>query len=387
MKAKNFQKGETSCEKEFFSFFTLGVNHLGNVLQVVTDRKLAHDNGVYNPETGGYYTMILGGDGVVDYYVSDVVSQSDYYPFGMLLPGRNSSEDEYRYGFQNQETDDEIKGEGNSVNFKYRMHDPRVGRFFAVDPLAWKYPFWSPYAFSGNQVIHSVEIEGLETEMNLNYGEATLTLHKENGVWVMTEADQKKAIEMEILELRSGQEDLNLGGEVEVDFKTVVTEGSIVQYSDGSIEDHSYQKNVSLTSTLLLPENDVISIMPGNFTTGAYLERTLGDGTTQRLTADEYNTPALKQRALNKAFKNIETLEKKIKSDHPNSTITCIHINVNGIFVSEAELEEYSIQVAQMNVGSNIQITIGYGPTNEEGLFNTAICYEYDVIEPAIIIK
>jgi hypothetical protein len=40
----------------------------------------------------------------------------------------------YRYSFQNQEKDDEIKGSGNSINYSYRMHDPRVGRFFAVDP-------------------------------------------------------------------------------------------------------------------------------------------------------------------------------------------------------------------------------------------------------------
>ena len=68
----------------------------------------------------------------------------------------------YLYGFQGQEKDDEIKGEGNSVNYKYRMHDPRIGRFFAVDPLFKDYPFYSPYAFSGNRVIDAIELEGLE---------------------------------------------------------------------------------------------------------------------------------------------------------------------------------------------------------------------------------
>lgn len=68
----------------------------------------------------------------------------------------------YSYGFQGQETDSEVKGEGNSVNFKYRMHDPRVGRFFATDPLEGSYPWNSPYAFSENDVIASVELEGLE---------------------------------------------------------------------------------------------------------------------------------------------------------------------------------------------------------------------------------
>ena len=70
----------------------------------------------------------------------------------------------YRYSFQGQEHDDEIKGKGNSVNYQYRMHDPRLGRFFAVDPLAYNYPFNSSYAFSENRVIDAVELEGLESK-------------------------------------------------------------------------------------------------------------------------------------------------------------------------------------------------------------------------------
>ena len=63
--------------------------------------------------------------------------------------------------------DDEIKGKGNSVNYKYRMHDPRIGRFFAIDPLASKYPHNSPYAFSENRLIDGVELEGLEFTQNI----------------------------------------------------------------------------------------------------------------------------------------------------------------------------------------------------------------------------
>lgn len=58
--------------------------------------------------------------------------------------------------------DNELKGEGNSINYKFRMYDPRVGRFFAVDPLSMEYPHYTPYSFSGNKVIAYVELEGLE---------------------------------------------------------------------------------------------------------------------------------------------------------------------------------------------------------------------------------
>ncbi|MEW4925447.1 hypothetical protein [Algibacter sp. 2305UL17-15] len=81
----------------------------------------------------------------------------------MTLPNRRGGDpDTYRYSFQGQEMDDAIKGEGNSLNYKYRMHDPRVGRFFAVDPLTKDYPYNSPYAFSENRVIDAIELEGLE---------------------------------------------------------------------------------------------------------------------------------------------------------------------------------------------------------------------------------
>lgn len=80
----------------------------------------------------------------------------------MLVPNRHGNSGNYRFGFQGQEADNEIKGNGNSVNYKYRMHDPRIGRFFAVDPLAKQYPWNSTYAFSENRVIDGFELEGRE---------------------------------------------------------------------------------------------------------------------------------------------------------------------------------------------------------------------------------
>ncbi|MFH6996041.1 RHS repeat domain-containing protein [Flavobacterium sp. FlaQc-48] len=115
-------------------------NHLGNVLSVITDRKL------------------LSGS----IFMPDVLSYSDYYPFGMLVPTRHGSSDSYRYGFQGQEMDNEIRGEGNSINYTFRMHDPRIGRFLSIDPLTRLYPHNSPYAFSENRVIDGMELEGLE---------------------------------------------------------------------------------------------------------------------------------------------------------------------------------------------------------------------------------
>jgi len=80
----------------------------------------------------------------------------------MLLPNRNGTYDGYRYGYQGQEEDDDVKGNGKSLNYTFRMHDPRTGRFFAIDPLTKDYPWNSPYAFSENRVIDGIDLEGLE---------------------------------------------------------------------------------------------------------------------------------------------------------------------------------------------------------------------------------
>jgi len=80
-----------------------------------------------------------------------------HYPFGSLKPSRNASASNYRFGFQGQEVDNEVKGDGNSVNYKYRIHDPRLGRFLSIDPLEKDYPWNSPYAFSENRVIDGID--------------------------------------------------------------------------------------------------------------------------------------------------------------------------------------------------------------------------------------
>jgi len=68
----------------------------------------------------------------------------------------------YRFAFQGQEGDDEVSGQGNSYAFKYRIHDPRLGRFLSVDPLGSSYPWNSTYAFAENSPIAYIDLEGLE---------------------------------------------------------------------------------------------------------------------------------------------------------------------------------------------------------------------------------
>ena len=121
-------------------------NHLGNVNVTITDQKIA----------------IEGATGIVEYYSAEIISITDYYAFGSPMDERVQSAEEYRYGFQNQETDNELWN--GAVAYKYRVEDPRLGRFFSVDPLTNKYPWNSSYSFSANRVIAFIELEGAEME-------------------------------------------------------------------------------------------------------------------------------------------------------------------------------------------------------------------------------
>jgi RHS repeat-associated protein len=68
----------------------------------------------------------------------------------------------YRYGFNGQQKDEEIKGQGNSLNFGARMHDSRLGRWLSLDPMKAKFPSQSTYDFAINNPILLIDKEGKE---------------------------------------------------------------------------------------------------------------------------------------------------------------------------------------------------------------------------------
>ena len=70
--------------------------------------------------------------------------------------------DNYRFGFNGQEKDNEAKGIGNSLDFSFRIYDSRTGRFLSVDPLKKDYPWNSTYAFAENRPIDGKDLEGME---------------------------------------------------------------------------------------------------------------------------------------------------------------------------------------------------------------------------------
>lgn len=116
---------------------------------------------VYLSNDGSTPVEAFFDDFTVTHQQGKVVQMDDYYPFGLTF---NAYFREGELGndflFQGQERQDEL-GLG-WVSFKWRNHDPTIGRFFNIDPLASDYVYNSPYAFSENHVTSHVELEGLE---------------------------------------------------------------------------------------------------------------------------------------------------------------------------------------------------------------------------------
>ncbi|MEO6883115.1 MAG: hypothetical protein ABI199_03720 [Bacteroidia bacterium] len=116
-------------------------NHLGNVLSVFTDKKIPIQS-LTNP-------MLIAS------YEPDILSSTDYYPFGAPLYSRNFNNTAFRFGFNGMEKDNDIYGTGNAYTTEFRMLDTRLGgRWWSLDPDIK--PWESPYAgFSDNPIVYS----------------------------------------------------------------------------------------------------------------------------------------------------------------------------------------------------------------------------------------
>jgi RHS repeat-associated protein len=127
-------------------------NHLGNVLATISDRRLQTT------------PAAQGSSGSM----ADLISATDYYAFGMQIPGRNFNNENYRFGFNGKENDNDVKGDGNQQDYGLRIYDPRLGKFLSVDPLTKKYPWYTPYQFAGNKPIWASDLDGTEENIR-NY--------------------------------------------------------------------------------------------------------------------------------------------------------------------------------------------------------------------------
>ncbi|MFA6152803.1 MAG: hypothetical protein WC716_15880 [Chitinophagaceae bacterium] len=118
-------------------------DHLGNVLATVLDRKTGA--GTLSGSSGTLY----------DHWSADLASTADYYPGGMMMPGRNTEHSWSRMGYNGQAKDDEVYGKGNLNTALFWEMDTRILRRWNFDPVLK--PWESSYAVFANSPIVMVD--------------------------------------------------------------------------------------------------------------------------------------------------------------------------------------------------------------------------------------
>ncbi|MBC7946551.1 MAG: hypothetical protein H7Y42_01635, partial [Chitinophagaceae bacterium] len=94
-----------------------------------------------------------------------LLEETHYYPFGLAMAGISSkvlkgNYPENKKKFVAQDFDADLGL--NLYQFKYRNHDPQIGRFVEIDPLADDYEHNGTYNYAENRPIDGIDLEGLE---------------------------------------------------------------------------------------------------------------------------------------------------------------------------------------------------------------------------------
>jgi RHS repeat-associated protein len=107
-----------------------------------------------------FHSGHLGSSNYMSNYDGDISQHAEYLPFGELLTDEHLNSHNTRYKYNGKEFDQE------TGNYYYgaRYYKPKTSLWLSVDPLAEKFPGWSPYNFVMNNPINFIDPDGRAPE-------------------------------------------------------------------------------------------------------------------------------------------------------------------------------------------------------------------------------
>jgi len=240
-------------------------DHLGNVRVVISDLKLLTSGTTTSPVFGMKKLVV-----------------NHYYAFGMLEEGMSQQGGEYRYGFNGMESSQveigaTVFGVGEWLVADFRILDPRLGRWWAVDPRPTADIV--PYAAMNNGPIIHADARGdtvslgnlYEKDKDGNYKNIWFIWGFES--WLMTKDGQKYILDR-------AQKGFEFKGAVITDLEIKATE-------DGKLSKKGIDVTFGVTDVYEQTLKEFGAHVPGNGLTGK--ERVEGGRLKLKFWIDKYH--------------------------------------------------------------------------------------------------
>ncbi|MDO6432930.1 DUF6443 domain-containing protein [Flavitalea sp. BT771] len=106
----------------------------------------------------------------VMHYAGPLAEENHYYPFGLTMAAISDKalkggygQNKYRYNRKELQSQEFSDGSGlEDYDYGTRFYDPTIARWATIDPLADKYPNWTPYAYCKDNPISFFDFEGAD---------------------------------------------------------------------------------------------------------------------------------------------------------------------------------------------------------------------------------
>ena len=264
--------------EEYFDLSMYGSTETGEDPDDENDYYYTRERYWYHPNYLGNVDMITNDNGHIHQYFV-------YSPFGENMYQYNRNSDfNSRYKFNGKELDEET---GNGY-YGARYYNPKISVWLSVDPLAHKYPNFSPFVFVANNPIMLVDPDGRQLWKPEVLEDKTVKYVPEEGDNEKTLASQYGLTSAEAKELvKNGAEDGSISGAV----AKKVTGSSILQLDvrDASVTSDDINRQAAFAINY---ENALDIEMVGDFEGDLddyFSYRSFSDGSSSGLNTSKSN--------------------------------------------------------------------------------------------------